>query len=102
MPTVSVPHHLDKEEAKRRVSGLLPGLRTEFAGMLSDLQERWEGDVLHFGFKARGLSITGSATVQPSAVALGYSLPLLAPPPTGPVRAGVPEGVGAVLGRPLV
>jgi len=97
MPTVSVPHHLDKEEAKKRVSGLLPALRTEFAGMVSDIQERWEGDVLHFAFKARGLSINGSATVQPSAVAVDYTLPLLARPLKGQFESGIRERLGVLL-----
>jgi hypothetical protein len=97
MPTVSVPHHLDKDEAKRRVSGLLPALRAEFAGMFSDTQERWEGDVLHFAFKARGLSIGGSATVQPSAVSVDYSLPLLARPLKGQFESGIRERLGALL-----
>ncbi len=97
MPTVSVPHKLDKEEAKRRVSGLLPALRTEFAGMVSDIQEHWEGDVLRFAFKARGLSIGGSATVEPSVVSVDYSLPLLARPLKGQFESGIRERLGALL-----
>ena len=97
MPTVSVPHNLDKEEAKKRVSGLLPALRTEFAGMVSDIQERWEGDVLHFGFKARGLSISGSATVQPSSVSVDYALPLLARPLKGQFESGIRQRLTALL-----
>lgn len=97
MPNVTVPHHLDKEEAKRRVSGLLPGLRTEFAGMVSEMQERWEGDVLHFAFKARGLSVTGSADVRPAAVSVDYNLPLLARPLKGQFESGIRERLGKLL-----
>ena len=97
MATVSVPHHLDKEEAKRRVSGLLPGLRSEFAGMVNEMHERWEGDVLHFGFKVRGLSVTGSATVEPSAVSVDYSLPLLARPLKGQFESGIRDRLGTLL-----
>jgi Putative polyhydroxyalkanoic acid system protein (PHA_gran_rgn) len=97
MPTVSVPHHLDKEEAKRRVSGLLPGLRGEFAGMVNEMHERWEGDVLHFGFKARGLSVNGSATVNPSDVSVDYELPLLARPLKGQFESGIRERLGTLL-----
>ncbi len=97
MPTVSVPHRLDKEEAKLRVSELLPALRTEFAGMVSDIQERWEGDVLRFASKARGLSVTGSADVQPDAVNVDYQLPLLARPLKGQFEAGIRDRLGALL-----
>jgi hypothetical protein len=97
MPNVTVPHHLDREEAKRRVSGLLPALRTEFAGMVGDIQERWEGDVLHFGFKARGLSINGSADVQPAAVSVDYTLPLLARPLKGQFESGIRERLTKLL-----
>jgi hypothetical protein len=97
MANVTVPHKLTKDEAKARVSGLLPSLRTEFAGMVSDIQERWAGDVLHFGFKARGFSVTGSADVGPSSVSVDYNLPLLARPLKGVFESGIRERLGALL-----
>jgi hypothetical protein len=97
MANVTVPHKLTKDEAKARLSGLLPGLRSEFAGMLSDLQERWAGDTLHFGFKARGFSVTGSAEVGPSSVSVDYNLPLLARPFKGQFESGIRERLGTLL-----
>jgi hypothetical protein len=97
MANVTVPHHLTQEEAKRRVSGLLPGLRNEFTGMVSDAQERWEGDVLRFAFKARGLSVTGSADVRPTEVSVDYNLPLLARPLKGQFESGIRERLGTLL-----
>jgi hypothetical protein len=97
MANVTVAHKLTKDEAKNRVAGLLPGLRTEFAGMVSDIQERWAGDTLHFAFKARGFSVTGSAEVRPSAVSVDYNLPLLARPLKGVFESGIRERLGALL-----
>jgi hypothetical protein len=97
MPNVTVAHKLTKDEAKARLSGLLPGLRAEFAGMVRDLQERWEGDTLHFGFKASGFSVTGSAEVRPSAVSVDYNLPLLARPFKGQFESGIRERLGTLL-----
>lgn len=97
MPNVTVAHQLDKEEAKRRVSGLVPSLKTEFGGMVRDFTERWEGDILHFGFKASGFSVTGSADVQPNAVTVEYNLPLLARPLKGQFESGVKERLGKLL-----
>jgi len=97
MPNVTVPHHLDLDEAKRRVSGLVPSLKTEFAGMVRDFTERWEGNVLHFGFKASGLSVTGSADVQPDAVSVDYNLPLLARPLKGQFESGIRDRLGKLL-----
>jgi putative polyhydroxyalkanoate system protein len=76
--SVTVAHSLSTEEAKARVNGLVPGLKKEFAGMLTDFEESWAGDALKFSFKARGMNINGTATVEPSQVRVDYSLPLLA------------------------
>ena len=97
MANVTVAHKLTKDEAKTRVSGLLPALRTEFGGMVSDIQERWEGDTLQFGFKARGFSVTGSAEVRPSSVSVEYNLPLLARPFKGQFDSGIRQRLGALL-----
>jgi hypothetical protein len=97
MSTVTVPHNLDQEEAKRRVSGLVPSLKTEFAGMVRDFTERWEGDVLHFGFKASGFSVTGSADVRPHEVTVDYTLPLLARPLKGQFESGIRDRLGKLL-----
>jgi hypothetical protein len=97
MANVTVPHKLTKDEAKARLSGLLPGLRTEFAGMVSDMQERWEGDTLHFSFKARGFSVGGSAEVRPSSVSVDYNLPLLARPFRGQFESGIRERLDSLL-----
>jgi Putative polyhydroxyalkanoic acid system protein (PHA_gran_rgn) len=97
MANVTVPHRLGKDEAKHRLSGLLPGLRREFAGMISDLQERWEGDALQFGFKARGFSVTGAADVRPDVVSVDYNLPLLARPFKGQFESGIRERLGELL-----
>jgi Putative polyhydroxyalkanoic acid system protein (PHA_gran_rgn) len=97
MANVTVPHHLGQEEAKRRLSALVPGLRSEFAGMVSDTQEHWEGDVLRFAFKARGLSVSGSADVRPSEVSVDYHLPLLARPLKGQFESGIRDRLGQLL-----
>jgi hypothetical protein len=97
MANVTLPHQLGKDEAKRRLSGLLPGLRSEFAGMISDLQEHWEGDALHFAFKARGFAVTGAAEVRPAAVSVDYNLPLLARPFKGQFESGIRERLGKLL-----
>jgi len=97
MANVTVPHQLDKEEAKRRVSGLIPSLQTEFAGMVRDFTEHWEGDVLHFAFKASGFTVTGSCDVQPAAVSVEYTLPLLARPLKGQFESGIKDRLGKLL-----
>ena len=97
MPTVTVPHGLGVQEAKNRLSGLVPGLRAEFAGLVSEMSEEWKGDVLHFTFKARGFSVSGSAEVRLAEVAVDYTLPLLARPLKGQFESGIRERLNRLL-----
>jgi Putative polyhydroxyalkanoic acid system protein (PHA_gran_rgn) len=80
MAKVSVSHTLSRQEAKRRVQGLIPELKSEYAGVLSDAQEDWDGNVGAFRFRAKGFAISGKVVIGQSTVDVDYTLPLLARP----------------------
>lgn len=77
---VSVAHSLPQDEAKRRVQSLVPELKAEHAGILSDSHEEWNGNVGTFRFRAMGSTIKGTVVIGQSSVDVDCVLPLMARP----------------------
>ncbi len=75
---MAFPHKLSQDEAVERTHGLLDRVKNDFGDQVSDLTERWEGNVCQFSFSVRGFSISGTLTVKPSEVELSGDLPWLA------------------------
>jgi putative polyhydroxyalkanoic acid system protein len=76
--TVSIPHQLGKEEARRRIAEGFGKLRQQMTGGLLGLvsfQERWEGDRLHFEGGGLGQKISGRIDVLPATVQIQLDLP---------------------------
>jgi hypothetical protein len=76
--SVSIPHALGKDEARRRIEQGFGRMRQQMAGgmgaMLS-FQERWEGDRLHFEGGGLGQKMTGRLDVKPDSVDIELDLP---------------------------
>jgi hypothetical protein len=78
--SITIPHQLGKEEARRRIAEGFGKLRTQMTGGLLDLvsfQERWEGDRLHFEGGGLGQKITGRIDVLADSVQIQLDLPPL-------------------------
>ena len=80
--TVTIPHTLGKAEARRRIEEGFGKLRQQMlggvAGMLGrmiTIQDRWEGDQLHFEGGGLGQKITGRLDVRENAVEIQLDLP---------------------------
>jgi putative polyhydroxyalkanoate system protein len=73
--TVSIPHQLPTEEAKKRVEQLIVNLQQDYGGMFGKLEKRWEGDTLAFSVSAMGVSLAGHVYVEPQTVRLDIPLP---------------------------
>lgn len=80
--TVTIPHALGREEARRRIETGFGQLRQQMTGggvgMLGNaiaFQERWEGDCLHFEGSGLGQKITGRLDVRDNAVEIQLDLP---------------------------
>ena len=89
--TVSIPHRLGKDEARRRVETGLASLRSHLSSVLSVDEEVWSGDALAFKASALGQQTSGTVTVAEDHVQVDVMLPwalgLLAEKVTSLIRA---------------
>ncbi len=88
---ISLPHGTSKAEAIEKLKSGSSRLMERFGPRISDLQQRWEEDVLVFSFKTGGFSVSGSITVDTNNVELEAKLPLLARPFEGRIREEVTQ-----------
>ena len=89
--TVSIPHRLGKDEARRRLEAGLTSVRSHFASVLRVDEEVWSGDALAFKASALGQQTSGTVTVAEDHVRIDVMLPwalgLLAEKATSLIRA---------------
>ncbi len=88
---VSVPHKLGADEAKRRIQSLITDSKSKFGSQATDVRETWTENHNDFGFKAMGMSVTGSLDVQPSAVGISMDLPFAALPFKGKIEKEISD-----------
>jgi hypothetical protein len=74
---VSIPHHLGKEEALRRLKSGLGNVRTNYSHLMSINEETWNGDRLQFQVSALGQGANGIIDVREDQVQLEVTLPWL-------------------------
>lgn len=73
--TVTISHELGREEARRRISEGF-GKVADGLGFAIKLDQRWEGDTMHFDARAVGQVITGQVEVADDNVTVTMILPL--------------------------
>jgi len=95
--SLSVPHSLGVEEAARRLKQRYDAVKAEQGGQVKDLEEHWDGQTLRCRFRAMGLKVAGSVTVQPAAVQVDAELPLAALMFKGFIESRVREELGKLL-----
>jgi Putative polyhydroxyalkanoic acid system protein (PHA_gran_rgn) len=74
---VSIPHHLGKEEAVRRLKSGLGSVRTSYGHLFNVQEETWTGDRLQFRVSALGQAVGGTIDVADDRVDLEIVLPWL-------------------------
>src|SRR4051794_17310649 len=72
---VSIPHHVPRAEAVRRLQGGFAGLRQQFARNLAQVDEQWSGDHLDLKATAFGQSVTARLDVRDTTVDVEVDLP---------------------------
>jgi hypothetical protein len=72
---VSIPHHLGKDEAHRRLKNGLAEVGASFGHLFSVMEQIWTGDHLRFQVSALGQSASGSIDVAEDFVRLEVFLP---------------------------
>ena len=95
---ISKLHRTDKETAKVKLDGFLPDLMERFGEAALIGKPTWQGDVMHFGIQARGLSITGSAEVNDTEVSIELALPMIARVFEGRIRSGIERRLDQTFG----
>ena len=73
--TVNLPHNLSQAEARDRIQNGFGRLRTQFAGRVGTVDDRWTGDHLDLSVTAMGQTVTGRADVEPQQVRVEIDLP---------------------------
>jgi len=74
---VSIPHHLPRHEAVRRLQGGFAGLKNSFAQNLAQVEDKWTGDHLDLKATAYGQAVTARLDVRDSTVDVEIELPWL-------------------------
>ena len=72
---VSLPHHLGKQEALRRLKDGIVHLKTSQAGKMSVIEEQWQDDRLTFRVAALGQTASGTIDVLDDQVTCSVQLP---------------------------
>ena len=75
--TVTVAHHLGKDEAMRRLKEGFARTSGQLGPMIAMEQETWEGDTLRFRMRALGQTAAGTIEVLEDALRIDVSLPWL-------------------------
>ncbi len=74
---ISIPHHLGREEAARRIKNGLAIARADYAAVLTIHSETWTGDRVSFNVSSFGQSAVGIIEVADDHVRLEVVLPWL-------------------------
>jgi hypothetical protein len=74
---VSIPHHLGKDEAVRRLKSGIAGVRTNYSHLFDIQEENWTGDQMAFRVSALAQTIGGTIDVADDHVTLQVFLPWL-------------------------
>ena len=99
MPTLTMQteHNLGRDEAIRRLKEKFTDARERFGSQVADLEETWDGDRFTFGFRAMGMKIAGTITVEEALVRMATELPLAAMLVKGMIESRIREELGGLL-----
>lgn len=75
--TISVPHKLGVETAKKRVNDQLIKLQQEYVAKVGHSEITWVGDVANIKVSALGQNATAEVAVLADAVRIDIHLPML-------------------------
>jgi len=97
---ITVPHHTDKESARRMIDARLLQLTAQYSEYLGDSSHTWEGDRLLFSGSARGFKVSGSIEVTDNDVTIDGKLPLIARPFEPRVKHTIEQEAASMFGKP--
>jgi hypothetical protein len=90
---IEVPHNTTREKARKIVEQKMKALESQYGHYANDIDHQWQGDTLHFGFKAKGFTGKGTLEITESGVIIDGKLPLIAKPFESRIRSTVEREV---------
>ena len=95
---VSIPHKDSEIAAITKVKKLLNESRSKLAAHLTDVEEKWDANVLTFAFTAQKQHISGTLTVKDKVFELYAKLPLTLRLFEGRIEKMIKEQASTMLG----
>lgn len=86
---IAVQHKTTRDKARRIVEQRVKALQTQYGHYADDINQQWQGDTLHFGFKTKGFSGKGTLEITDSDVIIDGKLPLIAKPFESRIRSTI-------------
>lgn len=96
---VNIPHKLGRAEARRRLEGGFGKIREQILGNAMAVEERWEGDRLHFRLAALGQAVAGRLDVLDETVRIEVDLPWILASIAGSLRGRIEKQGQLLLGK---
>jgi hypothetical protein len=90
-------HSQSQAEAIAHIKRTLEEHRTEILAKAEDVEERWEGNVLHFAVTTQGQHISGTLTVLDHAFDIDVTLPLMLRMFEGRIKKAIEEQASGLL-----
>lgn len=94
---IAIAHQLGTEEATRRLQDRFHNIKEKFGPQVTDMEERWNGDSLQFGFRTFGLKISGQVESKPEEVKVRADLPMAAMMFKGQIEQQIREELTRIL-----
>jgi hypothetical protein len=89
--SVTVPHALPREEVVHRLEQFADILRAKFKDSVSELEQKWDGEDVAFGFKSFGMRIAGKIKIHDKDVTVDGDLPFSAMMFKGKIESAIRE-----------
>ena len=93
---VTVPHHTDKETARKKINERIGQLFGQYSHYLSDSSHEWHGDQLVFSGSAKGIKTSGTLDVTDTEVIIDGKLPLIAKPFESRIKSSIEREAAAM------
>ena len=86
---IAVPHKTTRDKAQKIVEQKMKSLQSQYGHYADDLNHQWQGNTLHFDFKAKGFTGKGTLEITDSDVIIDGKLPLIAKPFESRIRTTI-------------
>lgn len=86
---IEIPHNTTRQNARSILETRMAELENQYGSHASDVDKQWDGDRLHFSFKAKGFTGKGTVEVTDREIIVDGKLPLIAKPFEPRIRSTV-------------